>query len=99
MTHVVTRFGGAFAGAALISLVSIQAALPYVAAAQGARAAGAAQQHSVATPRAPDGHPDLSGMWGGGGGGGGGDKRDEKGNLTVLFKQRSCSEQQKDLGN
>jgi len=38
-------------------------------------------------------------MWGGGGGGGGGDKPDEKGNLTVLFKQRPCSEQQKDLGN
>ena len=38
-------------------------------------------------------------MWGGGGGGGGGDKPDEKGNLTVLFKQRPCSQQQRDLGN
>ena len=38
-------------------------------------------------------------MWGGGGGGGGGDKPDEKGNLTVLFKQRPCSPQQRDLGN
>jgi hypothetical protein len=99
MTHVVTRFGAAFAGAALISLVSIQAAPQYGVPAQGARAGGAAQQQSVATPRTPDGHPDLSGMWGGGGGGGGGDKPDEKGNLTVLFKQRPCSEQQKDLGN
>ena len=38
-------------------------------------------------------------MWGGGGGGGGGDKPDEKGNLRVLFKQRPCSAQQRDLGN
>ena len=30
---------------------------------------------------------------------GGGDKPDEKGNLTVLFKQRTCSKQQFDLGN
>src|SRR6478736_5484637 len=64
----------------------------------GGRAGGAAEAN-VATPRTPDGHPDLSGMWGGGGGGGGGDKPDEKGNLTVLFKQRPCSQQQKDLGN
>jgi hypothetical protein len=99
MTHVVTRLGAAFAGAALISIVSLQAAQygGAPAAPQG-RAGGAAQQN-VSTPRTPDGHPDLSGMWGGGGGGGGGDKPDEKGNLTVLFKQRPCSEQQKDLGN
>ncbi len=83
MTHIVTRFGAAFAGAALMSLVSLHAAA----------------QQNVPTPRTPDGHPDLSGMWGGGGGGGGGDKPDEKGNLTVLFKQRPCSAQQRDLGN
>jgi hypothetical protein len=98
MTHVVARLGAAFAGAALISIVSLQAA-QYGGAAAGpqGRAGGAAQQNAP-TPRTPDGHPDLSGMWGGGGGGGG-DKPDEKGNLTVLFKQRPCSEQQKDLGN
>jgi hypothetical protein len=107
MTHVVARLGAAFAGAALISIVSLQAA-QYGGAAAGpqGRAGGAAQQNpstalgaGTQTPRTPDGHPDLSGMWGGGGGGGGGDKPDEKGNLTVLFKQRPCSEQQKDLGN
>jgi hypothetical protein len=100
MTHVVARFGAAFAGAALITLVSIQAAPQYGApvAAQGGRG-GAAQPQNVPTPRSADGHPDLSGMWGGGGGGGGGDKPDEKGNLTVLFRQRPCSQQQKDLGN
>jgi hypothetical protein len=99
MTHVVARLGAAFAGAALISIVSLQAA-QYGGAPAGpqGRAGGAAQQNAP-TPRTPDGHPDLSGMWGGGGGGGGGDKPDEKGNLTVLFKQRPCSEQQKDLGN
>src|SRR5262245_29471803 len=94
MTHVVARFGAALTGAALISLVSIHAAP------QGARSGGAAQQQNAPTPRTADGHPDRSGMWGGGGGGGGGgDKPDEKGNLTVLFRQRPCSEQQKDLGN
>ncbi len=99
MTHVVARFSAAFAGAALISLISIQAAPQYGAAPQGARGGGAAQQQNVPTPRTADGHPDFSGMWGGGGGGGGGDKPDEKGNLTVLFRQRPCSQQQKDLGN
>jgi hypothetical protein len=102
MTHVVTRYSAAFAGAALMTLVSIQAAPQYgatPATPQGGRAGGAAQQQNVPTPRTPDGHPDLSGMWGGGGGGGGGDKPDEKGNLTVLFKQRPCSQQQRDLGN
>jgi len=99
MTHVVARFGAAFVGAAVLSLASIHATPQYApAAAQGGRG-GAAPQQNAPTPRTPDGHPDLSGMWGGGGGGGGGDKPDEKGNLTVLFKQRPCSQQQKDLGN
>ena len=101
MKHLVTRFSAAFAVAALISLVSLHAAPQYgaaPAAPQGGRAGGAPQQN-VPTPRTPDGHPDLSGRWGGGGGGGGGDKPDEKGNLTVIFKQRPCSQQQRDLGN
>jgi hypothetical protein len=99
MTQVVARLGAAFAGAALISIVSLQAAQYGGAAAGPQGGAGGAAQQNAPTPRTPDGHPDLSGMWGGGGGGGGGDKPDEKGNLTVLFKQRPCSEQQKDLGN
>ena len=37
-----------------------------------APAALSAQQPQPATPRTPDGHPDLSGLWIGGGGGGGG---------------------------
>lgn len=47
------------------------------------------QASSVATPRMPDGKPDLSGWWGGGGGGGGA-KPDEKGNLVVLNRARGC---------
>jgi hypothetical protein len=89
----------AFAGAALISLVSLHAAPQYggaPAAPQGGRAGGAAQQN-VPTPRTPDGHPDLSGMWGGGGGGGG-VKPDEKGNLVQLAQGRLCHQTQIDAG-
>ena len=93
------RFGIAAAVAAAMSFVSLHAA-QYGGAAPAAPAArGAApQEQNVPTPRGAGGHPDLTGMWGGGGGGGG-DKPDEKGNLTVIFKQRPCSAQQRDLGN
>jgi hypothetical protein len=100
MRLYLTRYGAAATLAAAISLVSVHAAPQYgapPAAPQGGRAGGAAPQN-VPTPRTPDGHPDLSGMWGGGGGGGG-EKPDEKGNLTILFKQRPCSPQQIDNGN
>ena len=60
--------------------------------AQGAPAAGA----NVATPRMPDGHPDLSGVWGGGGGGGGGRPVDDdgSGNLSEVFPSRRCAPNQ-----
>jgi hypothetical protein len=64
--------------------------------AQG-RNGGAAQQGQtspVPTPRTADGHPDLSGLWGGGGGGGDGaeeNRPDEKGNLSFLQKARGCA--------
>lgn len=45
--------------------------MPVVAAQRGGGAAPAASAQ-VPTPRTADGHPDLSGRWGGGGGGGGG---------------------------
>jgi len=54
---------------------------------------------NVPTPRTTDGHPDLSGMWGGGGGGIGGATIDEKGNLVQLTRGRPCSQQQFDAGN
>jgi hypothetical protein len=54
-----------------------------------------AQAAPVPTPRTSDGHPDLSGMWGGGGGGGGegGEETrpDASGNLSFLQKSRGCA--------
>jgi hypothetical protein len=89
MMHVVTRVTGACAVAALISLIPLQAQ----------QAPSTPLGASAPTPRTADGHPDLSGLWGGGGGAGGADKPDEKGNLRVLFTQRPCSLHQRDLGN
>ncbi len=97
MRQKLVRFGIAVASAMAISLVTIHAAPQYDAAPAPAPQAAGAQQQNIPTPRTADGHPDLSGMWGGGGGGGG-DKPDEKGNLTVVFKQRPCSQQQRDIG-
>jgi hypothetical protein len=56
----------------------------------GGRAAGPAQTQNVPTPRTPDGHPDLSGAWGGAGGGGArdGSPFDEKGNLRLAGRYR-----------
>lgn len=48
----------------------------------------------VATPRMPDGKPDLSGMWVAGAGGGGGGRAyevDERGNIVDTFPSRRCS--------
>jgi len=90
------RFGGAIAIAAVVSLVSIQAQYDGAAPpAGGDRVQRGAQ--AVPTPRTPDGHPDLSGMWGGGGGGGG-VKPDEKGNLVQLAQGRLCHQTQIDAG-
>ena len=52
---------------------------------------------SAATPRMPDGKPDLSGLWGGGGGGGGRPVDvDEQGNITDIFPSRRCAPSQAD---
>ena len=99
------RLGGALAVAALASLVTIYAAPQYEpgvaplpqAGGRGGRG-GAAAQQNVPTPKTADGHPDLSGMWGGGGGGGGGVKPDEKGNIVQLTQARLCSQTQIDAG-
>ena len=88
------RFGLATALAVAMTVVSLPST-PL-----GARAAQTqSQPQNAPTPRTADGHPDLSGMWGGGGGGLGGATVDEKGNLVQLTRGRPCSQHQLDLGN
>ncbi len=66
------RFGIAATAAAAMSFVALSAAPQYRGeAAPPAPAAAQQQQQNVPTPRTADGHPDLSGVWGGGEGGGG----------------------------
>ena len=56
---------------------------------------------AAATPRMPDGKPDLSGMWGGGGGGGGGRPVNDEGggSLSELFPSRRCAPNQVKCGD
>ena len=58
-----------------------------------AAAGSAATTADELTPRTHDGHPDLSGFWGGRAGGGG-PKPDASGNLAVRTRQRPCSRSQ-----
>ena len=90
------RFGIAAASAAAMSCVCVLSAAPQYGGGAAASAPAAQPQPNVPTPRTPDGHPDLSGMWGGGGGGGGAAAPDEKGNLVVLQRGRPCSATQVD---
>ena len=93
------RVGAAFAIAAAVSLGSLHAQYGSAQPPQGGRGAGAAQpQQNVPTPRTADGHPDLSGFWGGGGGGQGQPKPDEKGNIVQLTRARLCHQTQIDAG-
>ena len=84
-----------FIRCSLITAVAVAAGLmltPLAEAQYGTPPGGAAQapqNQTVATPRTPDGKPDLSGFWGGGGGDGGA-QADPEGNLTVLNRSRGC---------
>ena len=79
-----------------VLLLAAAAALAVTAASQAQTNAGAAPAQ-VATPRMPDGKPDLSGLWTGQGGGGGGGRAydvDERGNITDIFPSRRCAPSQ-----
>lgn len=52
--------------------------------------AAATRAAASATPRMPDGMPDLSGLWAAGGGGGRAFDVDERGNITDTFPSRRC---------
>lgn len=55
---------------------------------------GGTAARTETTPRAIDGHPDLSGMWNGAAAAGGGAQRrgpDKKGNIVMTFQARPCS--------
>jgi hypothetical protein len=88
MTSRFVRYSLITALAVVAWLVLTPSAEAQYAAPEGAPAPQS-QASSAATPRMPDGKPDLGGWWGGGGGGGGA-KPDEKGNLTVLNRSRGC---------
>jgi hypothetical protein len=70
--------------------------LAIVTIATGVPAAQTQSNASAATPRMPDGKPDLSGVWAAGGGGGGGRPvlEDERGNVTDIFPSRRCAPNQ-----
>ena len=62
---------------------------PNVAAQYGGGRDAAPAQDNAPTPRTADGHPDLTGAWGGGGFGGGGNNAfDEQGNLNLKLNNR-----------
>src|SRR5262245_32524674 len=63
--------------------------------AQKAESSGSA---SISTPRAGDGHPDLSGMWNGAAGGVARTSEDS-GNITSNVASRRCAPNQKGCGD
>ena len=79
--------------AVFIALAVASLALAQGRAGGGARGGGAAEANAP-TPRMPDGHPDISGTWGGGGGGGREFEVDAQGNSTDIFPSRRCAPSQ-----
>jgi hypothetical protein len=77
-----------------VLLAVAAAALAVTAVSQAQSNAGTAQAQAAATPRMPDGKPDLSGLWTGQGGGGRAYDVDERGNITDIFPSRRCGPSQ-----
>ena len=84
------RYGmGAAAFAAVAWISTSQPSAQY---GGGGRADQDAKLAAMPTPKMSDGHPDLSGRWGGGGGGGNATQRfDAKGNYHNLRNDREGS--------
>ena len=80
------RRSGGFSVAVALVAVAILASPALVAAQR--RGGPAPAGPAMPTPRTADGHPDLTGMWGGGGGGGGGNV-DENGNAVNHLNART----------
>jgi len=82
----------------ITAVVSVAVAALAMAVAPQAQTNGGNAGTSVATPRTPDGKPDLSGMWvaaaAGGGGGGRAYAVDAQGNITDTFPSRRCGPSQ-----
>lgn len=93
MRRVLACTSVAMALAAMAVACSSGSAPANEAAAGSAATTAAATTAADVTPRTHDGHPDLSGFWGGRAGGGG-PKPDASGNLAVRTRQRPCSRSQ-----
>jgi hypothetical protein len=80
----------------LAAFIAVTGASLALAQGRGGGAQNTTAGADVPTPRTPDGHPDLSGVWGAGGGGGGGRPVDDdgSGNLSEVFPSRRCAPNQ-----
>ena len=79
------------------SLGTLVAIAPCLVSTSWAQKADSASSTSVSTPLAPDGHPDLSGLWNGAGGGVGRTSEDN-GNITSNVASRRCAPNQRGCG-
>ena len=102
MARRLLRCGLMAVGFAAVAWMSSSIPAAQSGAAGGGRAGEDAKLAAMPTPKMADGHPDLSGRWGGGGGGGGNatQRFDAKGNYHNLRNDRKGSpvNQERDSG-